>query len=282
MSSNRSELRVISELDHMEFLHARLEAFRFPVHFHETLVIQWVQSGADWCCVNHLTANRDEIFVHFPRAAHSGGTYPDGRVEYRAIYPSVELVSELIGIPVSKLPTGQSFVLNSRGLVEQVKEFFASLEPVKDEADLREKLKSVLLAVLEPRRLSVSAQRKDNVLCKLESAREYLVQHADRDISVAELSQYCGLSKFHLIRSFKEAFGITPRRFLISQRVTMAKELVLAGLPLVQAAYSAGFNDQSHLTRCFKRLTTFSPGQFKSAASKTTKPQLDSEVGEVV
>lgn len=101
------------------------------------------------------------------------------------------------------------------------------------------------------------------VLAKLEAARDYLSQHYVRDVTTAELSSVCRLSEFHLIRSFRRHFGITPRQFLISRRVAEARRLIASGMTLAGAAFECGFSDQSHLSRYFKKVTGYTPGQLR-------------------
>ena len=56
--------------------------------------------------------------------------------------------------------------------------------------------------------------------------------------------------------------GITPHQYIIGQRISQAKKLILAGKPLVEIADFVGFTDQSHLTRHFKRSLGVTPKQF--------------------
>jgi len=98
---------------------------------------------------------------------------------------------------------------------------------------------------------------------KMLAAREYLLANFERDVTTVELSEFCGVSQYHLIRSFRRQFGITPRQFLISHRVSMAKKLIASGSSVTSAAYSTGFSDQSHLNRYFKKITSYSPRKMK-------------------
>ncbi len=265
LAPRKTELAMLADFDGMEHLSARLASIRFPVHFHETFVIQYIHSGADWCCVNDVVAQQGEIFVHFPLAAHTGGTFKELNLAYQAIYPSTRLFADIVGVNASKIPTGQSWASSDRDLVRSVKRVFESLSSISS-IETRSAIHEVFHRILDTsNHFDHGGTHSESIHGKLDSARNYLVKNVNLDVSIVELSENCGLSKFHLIRAFKQRFGITPRRFLISQRVMLAKQLMKGGAPITQAAFGAGFNDQSHLTRCFKQLTSFSPGQFKSA-----------------
>lgn len=83
-----------------------------------------------------------------------------------------------------------------------------------------------------------------------------------RAVSLAELAALCGLTRFHFLRSFASVTGLTPHAFQVQARLQLARRLILAGEPLAQAALSAGFADQSHLTRLFSRSYGAPPGAY--------------------
>ena len=78
----------------------------------------------------------------------------------------------------------------------------------------------------------------------------------------------CGLSPFHLIRSFSDSVGMTPHSYLMQVRATRARDLLLAGIPISTSAFECGFSDQSHLTRTFKRIFGVTPGAYVHAAGR--------------
>jgi AraC-like DNA-binding protein len=56
--------------------------------------------------------------------------------------------------------------------------------------------------------------------------------------------------------------GMPPHAFQTQLRITRAKEMLRRGWPISRVALEAGFADQSHLTRHFKRLLQVTPGQY--------------------
>ena len=66
----------------------------------------------------------------------------------------------------------------------------------------------------------------------------------------------------HLVRMFSREFGISPHQYLAGRRVDLARRLLLDGMPASEAAATAGFYDQSHLTRSFRRTVGTSPGRY--------------------
>ena len=71
-------------------------------------------------------------------------------------------------------------------------------------------------------------------------SRERLLKALRADIppvtNLRELAAIAGLSRFHFSRQFKLAFGVTPMRFLESERMTRAKEMIRPpGQPPIRA-----------------------------------------------
>jgi AraC family transcriptional regulator len=95
-------------------------------------------------------------------------------------------------------------------------------------------------------------------------AKEFLVQHAGDDISIAAVATECGLSRSYFIKAFRETTGTTPHRWLREHRVQQAKELLAqAATPIAEIAAACGFADQSHLTRVFTSLLGMPPGAWR-------------------
>jgi transcriptional regulator GlxA family with amidase domain len=72
--------------------------------------------------------------------------------------------------------------------------------------------------------------------------------------SLSALAALCGLSRSYFIHAFKQITGMPPHRWLLSQRVKRAQELLRGSkLPIVEIAVACGFADQSHLIRVFSK-----------------------------
>jgi AraC-like DNA-binding protein len=96
-------------------------------------------------------------------------------------------------------------------------------------------------------------------------ARAHLRERWDQRVSLAELSAAAGLSRFELVRRFREQNGVTPHAFQTNLRVEQARRLLAAGVPPAQVAARCGFADQPHLTRVFKRAVGVTPARYARA-----------------
>ena len=81
-------------------------------------------------------------------------------------------------------------------------------------------------------------------------------------LALAQLASEAGVGRFQIIRDFQRVLHMTPGDYLRSVRLDHAKAMLAKGLPATEAAASAGFSDQSHMYRAFKRVYGITPGQY--------------------
>ena len=89
---------------------------------------------------------------------------------------------------------------------------------------------------------------------------EYVGSHLDEKISLGRLASMAGLSTHHFARAFRESVGMPPHGYLLQRRLQHVEHMLReTQLPLSEIALAAGFSDQSHLARHFRRLTGMPP-----------------------
>jgi len=99
------------------------------------------------------------------------------------------------------------------------------------------------------------------------TVREYLDEHASENVSLTALAQLAGVSPCHLCRAFHREVGMPPHAYQTQLRVREAKRLLSDGMPVALSAATAGFYDQAHLTRHFRRIVGVTPGAYLRAKS---------------
>jgi AraC family transcriptional regulator len=95
---------------------------------------------------------------------------------------------------------------------------------------------------------------------------EHVEAHLDAPLSLADLAAIVDLSPFHFARTFKRACGLSVHQFVLRRRVERARDLLLQGVGVVEAARRVGFWDQSHLSVHFKRRFGQTPRRFAMGA----------------
>jgi len=85
--------------------------------------------------------------------------------------------------------------------------------------------------------------------------------------AVSDLARNTHLSREGFIRKFDREMGMTPYAYRLAERVSFARALLRRGETPVFAASDAGFADQSHLGRVFRRAFGTTPARFRQAWS---------------
>lgn len=89
----------------------------------------------------------------------------------------------------------------------------------------------------------------------------YVGEHLTEELSIEELAEHFYISKFHMMRQFKEETGYTIHQYITEKRVLYAKNLIAAGMSATQACYESGFRDYSTFSRAYKRRMSKSPSE---------------------
>lgn len=94
--------------------------------------------------------------------------------------------------------------------------------------------------------------------------KELIMDQLDSPWSLDDFCAETGLSRYHLIRSFKQQYGQAPHAYQLNQRINRAKQLLQQGNGLAETALELGFADQSHFQRHFKKRVAVTPKSYQS------------------
>lgn len=92
----------------------------------------------------------------------------------------------------------------------------------------------------------------------------YIRKHLTEEINVDLLARRCYVSKYYLMRQFKEATGYSIHQYINEKRIQAAKRMILAGIPASEACYRCGFHDYSTFARRFKTIVGTAPSKLKT------------------
>jgi AraC family transcriptional regulator len=94
--------------------------------------------------------------------------------------------------------------------------------------------------------------------------RDLLRDRFAESLSLSEIAATVGVHPVHLARQFRRAFGCSVGEYVRRARVDFARRaLLMTDAPLSEIALEAGFADQSHFSRVFKRETGLTPGEYR-------------------
>lgn len=123
----------------------------------------------------------------------------------------------------------------------------------------------ILLVTGLIRRSHVAEQRLKNTQEEMiQQIISYINAHLAESITLEALSDRFFLSKYHLIREFKQYTNTTVYDYILSKRIVTAKELIRQGESMKDACFHCGFSDYSSFYRTFQKKVGLSPKAFKA------------------
>jgi AraC-like DNA-binding protein len=117
---------------------------------------------------------------------------------------------------------------------------------------------------------------KDHTACaphKMTRAADFIREHCIHALRLEDIAAAVQLSPSYLIRTFKAHYGLTPHGYLIDCRLQLARDGLRRGDGIAEVAAQAGFADQAHLQRLFKRSLAATPGQYRGLITPATNTQ---------
>lgn len=239
-----------------------------PRHWHEEYQLCLIQSGSGELIYRgrDLPTPPSSLFMVHPGEVHSNRADDRRGCSYRTLFVGAELMRRAAreaGAGGSALPFFPTAVVFDADVIRQYLALHHALE--RPAAGLeRQTLLLELLAGLVARYAEQrpAVRRLGDERPAVRRARDYLAAHYAESVTLGELARVAGLSPFHFSRVFAAQTGMPPHAFQTQLRVARAAALLREGWAIPQAAAQAGFADQSHLTRHFKKLVGVTPGRY--------------------
>jgi AraC-like DNA-binding protein len=255
-------------LSGVEALHARFVEHAYVPHSHPTWTVAVMQAGAARFEVDATKQRADcgELFVLEPEAVHTGmAAVPEGW-GYQVLYLDPALVHDWAERDASAPRAARWVVFRDPALRSALVRMHAALAAGETGLGRDELVVGAVAALRRHLRPVPPDVRGGAEHAAVRRAGSFLAERWDRPVALAELSSFAGLSRYELIRRFREQTGLTPHAFQTNLRIAHARTMLRAGDPIAGVAAACGFADQSHLTRTFRRAVGVTPGRFSAAA----------------
>lgn len=250
-------------------------AHSFPRHTHEEYGIGVIISGGQISASGRgqVSAGAGDVITVNPAEVHDGLPLGDRPRHWRMIYLAPGLMTDL-ACGIDPLAEGDvEFNAPVFTRPKRAMSLLAGLDRLlsaapRDPDDSALSTETWLLRVLAPflhhRRRPESTV--DLAHPGLARAKALLDDDGDAaDLSLARLANEAGLSRFQLLRAFAARHGLPPHAYLMQRRADAARRSIEFGATLAEAALRAGYADQSHMTRDFRRRYGLSPSAFRNA-----------------
>ncbi|MEU9318146.1 AraC family transcriptional regulator [Streptomyces sp. NPDC048295] len=243
----------------VEVFHARFTEHAYPMHVHDAWTLLIVDDGAVRYDLDRRERGTPSGTVSLlpPQIPHNGSPATAHGFRKRVLYLDMTQLDERFIGPAVDSPDLTDPVLRRR-----VGQLHAALANRGDEFEAESRLALIsqrLRAHLRPMPAVPGAAPDRGVAQDL---RDLLDERLIEGITLEEAARLVHAHPAHLVRAFSAAFGIAPHQYVTSRRVDRARRLLLDGQPPREVATAAGFYDQSHLTRHFKRVVGTTPGRY--------------------
>ncbi len=239
---------------------------KFPNHFHEYYVIGFIEKGQRYlsCKNKEYTIEPGDLLLFNPHDNHACEQIDGKTLDYRCINIQPEIMSKALLEITGKeyLPYFTSQVIFHSELVSLLRELHQMI--MQEEKDFRKE--EIFFFLLE--QLIEEYTEQEVPTGNLEQSTEakaiceFLEKHYMENITLDDLCNLTGLSKYYLLRSFTKHKGISPYSYLETLRIDKAKKLLEQGILPIDVALQTGFTDQSHFSNFFKKFIGLTPKQY--------------------
>ncbi|WP_105432002.1 MULTISPECIES: AraC family transcriptional regulator [Neorhizobium] len=242
-------------LQQSKLLRARAVASGFDAHLHATYSIVALRRGVAEIKSNRWsgTARAGDVFFFNPFEVHSASCHQHD-VEYETLYPTEEFMTSSLD---PERHTGSRCI--QTGILRRTSKSSELAEALFTPGVAPEPIERMLQDVLAECVFSADPVSWEKVRL-VRRACELIEKSSPSAIETAELARQLGVHKSHLVRTFGEAVGMAPQKYIRQVRVAKAKELICEGLELADVAAMLDFCDQAHLSREFKKVFGVPPG----------------------
>lgn len=265
---NRFQFAKSEVVDEIILLNASMKDFAYGKHAHEEFSFGVTLAGRqDFFSLGEFhKSHPGNVITLNPGDVHDGHSGGETTLHYKMLYVHPDQLLPMlksVGLKqaedyrvrdtVAQDPVLQRHILNLYHLVET-----ADTSNLAYSSALYEFAR--YLALKEGVESERSPRRKDPML---ERVRDYLHAHVHEEVSLDELSSVVPMSKYHLLRCFRDYFGLTPHQYWLNYRINCVRRALGQGMSLADVVFAYGFNDLSHLNRRFKPAFGMTPHQFQ-------------------
>ena len=259
-----------------EWLRGTFSDFSYDPHRHETTCLSLITRGAIRIRARgrEVIARRGDVFTADPGEVHAGWPIDDEGWSLRSLYIDLDPLRELLAAGAAapgRAGTLAGPLVRDRELTSLL--LAAHVHSERGGATLARE-KAVLAFArrlferhMRPARID-TGEHEEPVAIRI--AKEFLDSRLDTRVSLHEIAVAAGLPPFRLLRAFVRAEGISPHVYQRQARLRYATTLLREGQALTDVAGLAGFADQAHFTRLFRRSMGISPGRYQRAWQRST------------
>lgn len=267
-----------ADLPELEINRVVQSAHAFPRHTHSQYVVGAMEEGASYCLGSSRTnavVAAGQLCLINPEQVHTGEPLRDVLTSYRMFYAEQDwvrtLATELAGTDTepefnavihADHETVHAFLQLSNAIIHGTELLGKESAMVRAFSLLLTRRAAIRPAESSLRATTSTTSAKHEGNRAVRRVHEHLLANLGTNVPLENLSTATGLSRYHLLRVFKRATGMTPHAYHLQLRIERAKMLLRSGWAPAEAALETGFADQSHFANTFRRFVGATPRQY--------------------
>jgi AraC-like DNA-binding protein len=248
-----------------EVMAAHFVSHTYHRHSHDTYSFGVTEQGAQaFRCRGGAHVSTSGLVMAFnPDDPHDGHAGDPGGFTYRMVHVDPAVVRDVLTqarVPRPGLPLFATPVLDDPVLAARVRRAAAAMLDGPDPLAAQEALDALVVTAAGRR-----AGPAPEAASPMAVVRDLLHAGYAGPLTADELARAAGRSRFQVYRLFRARHGLSPSAYLRQLRLRAARRGLAAGEPVAAVAAAAGFADQAHLTRWFRRTYGITPAAYQRA-----------------
>jgi AraC-like DNA-binding protein len=240
----------------------------YDKHAHATFSIGAITGGRS----TYLSGTRREavgegaVVVMNPEEVHACNPVDDGAWSYRMLYVDLAWLTDLqhsLGFSRNQDFRAFATTLTTAPVLYAGLNALTDTLADADAATLHKQSAAVSFFTQVQQLLDPSAALPQASNAKLRQAADFIRDNCTRTLSLEDICAAADLSASYLIRAFRQHFGMTPHAYLVNRRLQFGQAQLRRGRAIADVALEAGFADQAHFQRTFKRFLAATPRQYQ-------------------
>ncbi|MBC7851678.1 MAG: AraC family transcriptional regulator [Chitinophagaceae bacterium] len=246
------EFKRLNHFDNIEALSSQDENDYFPFHFHDLFCVSLITRGSEVLKNTEMEfiIPAGSISITQKDEVHRNYSLSERGYNYKTLYVNADVLKHFNN---GKEVKGLARVIDDPLLFQKLTALID--EPIFSLTNWEESLRS-LATYAEP---PAHNNHWSSIFYQID---ELIETYPDKVTNTDWLAKKFLMSKFHFIRKFKKAKGVTPQTYIMLYRLGNSKKMLLQQIPLKDIAFENGFYDASHFTNSFKRYFGINPSSY--------------------
>lgn len=259
-------------------LYINQECEHYPLHWHADMEILCPLEGgySAICSERHFRLQPGEILLIAPGTLHDLPAEPSGkRIIFQVNFADFSTFHEIDTLLSLLAPC---FLVNVKTMPEAYADIYRLLmeivdlyrrSPVLSETSICARVLEIIALLgrnYHPARAHTetipTGRKRDSQMIEI---CNYISAHCTESLTLAQMAEMAGFSRFYFEKLFKRYTGISFYQFLIQKRISLAERLLSeSGTTITEVALHCGFSSGTAFARSFRQAKGYSPSKFRS------------------